>query len=168
MYLSRMTSVHKDRNLAICPLHLESVPDMLLSPELVFAHDTSPEKLASLKGKCSATASHFRAKTAALKPPGFFSQRQAAQAGFAHRNGHKIWRYHWEKHLLISKELCNVEMCSAWSWLGLKHSTFTCILEKLSLPDGCCSYKEKETIKQRPGEIFSVLRGRSPLKSKWG
>lgn len=52
MYLSRMTRVHKGRNLAISPLHLESVPDILFSPKLVFAHDTSPEKPVSLKVKC--------------------------------------------------------------------------------------------------------------------
>lgn len=86
-YLGRTIYVHKVKNLSICTLHAKSVPYILFSPKLVFAHNTSPEKQISLKVNCWATTSHFTAETAALKPLGLFPWRQAAQGRFPARKG---------------------------------------------------------------------------------
>lgn len=125
MYLSRMTRVHKDRNLAISPLHLESVPDILFSPKLVFAWYLSWEasvfedevlslSLALHSQNCSSEVSWtFPSKTS--------STRQVSHVEMDPRLGDII-----EKNTFWSLRSCaTVGMRNAWSWLGLKHSTLS-------------------------------------------
>lgn len=101
----------------------------------MFAYDTSPEKQVSLKVNCWATTSHFTAKTAALKPLGLFSWRQAAQGRFPTWKGTQdseiSWRLmchdlqgpvqHWDAQflVLVRSQVQHFRQCTAQLASGL-------------------------------------------------
>lgn len=131
-YLSSTTCVHKVRNSSICTLHAKSVPCIWFFPNW-FAHDSSPEKQASLKVNCQAPASHRLWPV--CQNTGFGQPKQplrwtssvktSSTRQVSHRETDKRLRGLSQKNDPWSVRSCavHVAMLSAWSLSGPKHGT---------------------------------------------
>lgn len=169
MYLSRMTCVHKDRNLAVCPSHLEYMPGMLFSPKLVFARHLSWEARVS-EGEVLSHSPAFHSQNSSSEVSWTFPSKTSSPRHFSHTEMDTRLGDIIEKNTFWSLRSCAILGCAVLgpSTALSAHTDLqsSCVLEKFSPPDSCCSYKgRKSPTKQRPVEMFSVLRGRSPVYS---